>query len=237
MSNFILVPGAWLGAWAWKDVAVSLEERGHRAIPVSLTGMGGVVKPFEDIGLEDAIGDVLSAIESGGLTDVVLVGHSFACKVAAAAADRVPDRINTVIYLDGMAPAETGEPQGGTESDEFKVEGMKIPFPPEFLDEAAPDVRGSMRDMLVAKAEPCPVRYFREAYTLSVGYDSVREAFIYCLQGDTLPWLLSDRKEGESDDAVLRRKLGGPFRMIDAGHYPMLTMPEALAEALVELKK
>ncbi|MGA8603759.1 MAG: alpha/beta fold hydrolase, partial [Thermoplasmata archaeon] len=91
MSKFVLVPGAWLGAWVWKKVTPLLEAEGHEVYPVTLTGMGDRVHlANKDVGMETAIEDVLNVIKYNGLDDFVLVGHSFAGKVVAAVADRVP---------------------------------------------------------------------------------------------------------------------------------------------------
>jgi len=79
MSTFVLIPGAWLGAWAWKKVVPELERKGHSAYPVTLTGMGERVHlATKDVGLETAVQDVLNVIKYNELDNFVLVGHSFA---------------------------------------------------------------------------------------------------------------------------------------------------------------
>lgn len=58
-TEFVLVPGAWLGSWAWKKVVPLLEQRGHAAYPVTLTGMGDRVHlASKEVGIETAIRDV-----------------------------------------------------------------------------------------------------------------------------------------------------------------------------------
>ena len=89
MARFVLVPGAWLGAWAWRQVTPFLEKNGHSVYPITLTGMADRVHlASRDVGMETAIQDVLNAVNYEELDDFVLVGHSFAGKVAAAVADR-----------------------------------------------------------------------------------------------------------------------------------------------------
>jgi pimeloyl-ACP methyl ester carboxylesterase len=79
MTTFVLVPGAWLGGWAWKKVTPLLEQKGHEAYAVTLTGMGERIHlASKDVGIETAIQDVLNIIKYNGLDDFVLVGHSFA---------------------------------------------------------------------------------------------------------------------------------------------------------------
>ena len=79
MTTFVLVPGAWLGGWAWKKVTPLLEQKGHEAYAVTLTGMGERIQlASKEVGIETAIQDVLNIIKYNGLDDFVLVGHSFA---------------------------------------------------------------------------------------------------------------------------------------------------------------
>ncbi|MGI0054165.1 MAG: alpha/beta fold hydrolase [Thermoplasmata archaeon] len=126
MKRFVLIPGAWLGAWAGKGVAALLEEEGHAAYPVTLTGMGERVHLVtKDVGMETAIQDVLNVIKYNDVDDFVLVGHSFAGKVAAAVADRAHTKVRNVIYLDSFRPERVRAPQGG-----FDPAGEFGPPPP-----------------------------------------------------------------------------------------------------------
>lgn len=234
MTTFVLVPGAWLGAWAWKKVVPPLEEEGHAAYPVTLTGEGDRVHlASEGVGMETAIQDVLNVIRFNDLDDIVLVGHSFAGKVAAAVADRAADKVGTILYLDGFHPDKVRTPQGGF-PDEFPVEGSVVPLPLDFLDAVGKDIQGADRAWFTAKATPVPVRYFRDPITLSARFDSVRSSYVYCTGGDTLAWYLS-QSPGRSVNEVLKEKLDGPYRLIESGHWPMITKPRELAEALIDL--
>ena len=113
MTTFVLVPGAWLGGWVWKKVVPLLEEKGHKIHAVTLTGMGERVHlASKEIGIETAIEDVLNIIKYNDLDDFVLVGHSFAGKVVAAVADRVPEKAKMVLYLDAFRPEKVRTPQG-----------------------------------------------------------------------------------------------------------------------------
>jgi len=105
MTKFVLVPGAWLGAWAWKRVVPFLVKGGNEAYPVTLTGMGERVHlASKDVGMETAIQDVLNVIKYNDIDDFVLVGHSFAGKVAAAVADRASEKVKRVLYRTRSAP-------------------------------------------------------------------------------------------------------------------------------------
>src|SRR5271167_902991 len=109
----VLVPGACLGGWAWREVAADLRSRGHEVHPVTLTGLGERVHLARpEVDLETHIADVVNLLDYEDLSDVTLVGHSYSGTVVTAAADRRPERIAKVIYLDtsplpdGMAIAD-----------------------------------------------------------------------------------------------------------------------------------
>lgn len=234
MAEFVLIPGAWLGAWAWKKVVPVLEKHGHSVHPVTLTGMGERVHlATEGVGMETGIQDVLNVIRYNELHDVVLVGHSFAGKVAAGVADCAADKVSKVLYLDGFHPKKVRTPQGAF-PDEFPVEGSVVPLPEEFLESVGKDVQGANRKWLVSMATPTPVKYLRDPITISARIDSVKTAYVFCTLGDTLSWYLSQSPNGNVD-AVLKENLDGPYKLIKSGHWPMITKPEELAEALIAL--
>src|SRR5687767_2325934 len=108
MTTYVLVGGAWLGGWCWQTVARRLRDEGHDAYPVTLTGLGErlhLASPQVD--LDTHITDVVNLIEFEDLRDVVLLGHSYAGLVVTGAADRIPERISELVYLD-TAPLPDG---------------------------------------------------------------------------------------------------------------------------------
>jgi pimeloyl-ACP methyl ester carboxylesterase len=211
MSTFVLVPGAWLGGWCWKKITPILRRAGHEVYPVTLTGMGDKVHlARKEYGIEIPIQDVLNIIEYNDLDDIILVGHSFAGKVVAAVADRTHQRINTVLFLDAFRPQKVRTPQGSF-IDEFppSADGSNFPFTTAILD-----------------ATPWLRKYAQDPVTVSTNFDSVRQAYIFCTGS------------GDPVDEILAGKWGkieGPYKVIDSGHYPMITKPEELADDLLEL--
>ena len=233
MARFVLIPGAWLGAWAWKDVTPLLEKKGHSAYPVTLTGMGERVHlATKDVGMETAIQDVLNVIKYNDLDDFVLAGHSFAGKVAAAVADRVHDKVHQVIYVDAFRPERVTTPQGGfNPSGEFGPPpqgGFAIPLTEGIVDRIGKDVKGSNRKWMMSMATPWPIKLATDPITLSKSYDKVKESYVFCsLSGDPVEEIIAG-KWG---------KLDGPHKVIEAGHWPMITKPEELAKDLISLAK
>lgn len=97
----VLVPGACLGGWAWQDAAAQLRSYGHVVYPVTLTGLGERVHlAHAGVNLETHIADVVNLLDYEALEDAVLVGHSYAGTVVTAVADRRPERLSAVAYLD-----------------------------------------------------------------------------------------------------------------------------------------
>ena len=229
--TFVLVPGAWLGAWAWRRVVPLLVRDSSAAYPVTLTGMGDRVHLLTPkVGIETAIQDVVNTVAYEGLDDVVLVGHSFAGKVVAAAADRIPERVKLVLYLDAFRPKrKVRAPQGAFDPNEFgevKPGEWTIPLTEEILDSVGKDLKGRDRKWMLSKATPWPTRHSSEPVTLSENFDSIRSAYVFCTGG------------GDPVDEILKGKWGkldGPHKVIESGHWPMITRPSELAQALLEL--
>jgi pimeloyl-ACP methyl ester carboxylesterase len=230
MEKFVLVPGAWLGAWVWKRVVPLLEEEGHAAHPVTLTGMGERVHlASKDLGNERATQDVLNIIKYNDLDNFVLVGHSFAGKVVGAVADRVPEKLKLVLYLDAFRPEKVRTPQGGFDPTEFGPPpqgSYGVPLTERVIEAIGKDLTEADREWLLSKATPWPVRLASDPVTLSAKFDSVKSAYIFCtLSGDPVDEIVAG-KWG---------KLDGPHTLIEAGHWPMITKPKELAEAMVSL--
>jgi pimeloyl-ACP methyl ester carboxylesterase len=109
MATFVLVHGAWAGSAAWTEVADALRARGHRVFTPSLTGIGERRHLFSGaINLSTHIQDIAAVIESEGLSDVVLAGHSYGGMVVTGIADRLPARIKKLVYVDAIVP-ENGQ--------------------------------------------------------------------------------------------------------------------------------
>jgi pimeloyl-ACP methyl ester carboxylesterase len=116
MANFVLVHGAWHGAWCWRRVVDALHAQGHRAVPVTLTGVGERVHLMSSlITLETHIADVANTIEAGELQDVVLAVHSYAGMLGTAVADRMPQRLKHLVYVDAVVP-RPGESWSSTQA-------------------------------------------------------------------------------------------------------------------------
>jgi pimeloyl-ACP methyl ester carboxylesterase len=107
MATYVLVPGAWLGGWAWNAVAQRLRSRDHDVHPVTLTGLGDrAALASPEVDLERHVDDIVGPIEEADLRDLVLVGHSYGGIPVTGAADTIADRIATVVYVDSGPPLD-----------------------------------------------------------------------------------------------------------------------------------
>lgn len=102
---YVIVHGAWGGSWAFKKTDSLLTAKGCLVYRPSLTGNGERVHlSSKEIGLSTHINDIVNMILYEDLRNVVLVGHSYGGMVITGVADRVPDRIKKMIYLDAFVP-------------------------------------------------------------------------------------------------------------------------------------
>jgi pimeloyl-ACP methyl ester carboxylesterase len=103
MTTFVLVHGAWHGSWCWKRIRKALQAEGHDVFTPTLAGVAErshLISPL--INLDTHVADVVSLIRWEELTDVVLCGHSYGGCVITGVADRIPERLRALVYLDAF---------------------------------------------------------------------------------------------------------------------------------------
>ena len=105
MAHFLLVHGAWHGAWCWRRVLPGLVQAGHRVHALTLTGVGERAHLLHPgIDLETHITDVMMAMDAEEMDEVILVVHSYAGMLGTAVADRRAERLKHLVYLDAVLP-------------------------------------------------------------------------------------------------------------------------------------
>lgn len=238
MTTFVLVGGFWIGAWAWRDVAARLEAAGHRVLVPELAGLGdrrGEASP--EIGLETHIGDVMAAIERDRLRDVVLVGHSGGAAIVNSVADRMPERVAGIVFVDtgpipdGAAIADFSGPEGRADMAKQAVGGWRLPLPPwEALGDEAAGLDDAMRAHIRAHAADQPLRVATDPVRMTGGLRDDMPRWVILT---TIP--LEGVRQMITPDNPWFAPLGGPswtLMALPTGHWPMVSEPEKLAEML-----
>jgi pimeloyl-ACP methyl ester carboxylesterase len=244
----VLVPGACLGGWCWRDVATQLRAGGHDTYPLTLTGLGDRVHLARpDVDLDTHIEDVVKALDYEDLHDAVLVGHSYAGIVVTGAADRRPERINAVVYLDtgplprGTAIVDVQSPEQ-RERQRLAVdrdgEGWRWPVPDrETLRSGAFGSAGGLTDedlrRLLDRATPQPYATFTSPLRLEHEKPAgARRAAIFCSDGGISLAALHELLAKQDPRAAAFADPDWELHELSTGHWSMFSAPEALAELL-----
>jgi pimeloyl-ACP methyl ester carboxylesterase len=185
MATFVLVHGAWGGAWSWnKFVAPLLRDAGHAVFTATLTGLGErshLATP--DVSLDTHVQDVVNVLFYEDLSDVILVGHSYGGMVITGVADRAPERLRLLVYLDASTPADgqaivdwsPGRREAVTEQARAEGEGWKIP-----PGDLPPDQPAEITAWATPRRAYQPLRTFLEPISLRRGETTLPRAYVYC---------------------------------------------------------
>jgi pimeloyl-ACP methyl ester carboxylesterase len=118
-APIVLVPGFWLGAWAWDEVAAALRADGHEVAALTLPGLESADADRSAITFADHVDAICDAVKASG-RPVLLAVHSGAGASGYAATDRIPDQIAAMVYVD------SGPATGALEPD---FDGVEKPLP------------------------------------------------------------------------------------------------------------
>lgn len=173
-KTYVLVHGAYGGGWIWRDVAEGLRRLGHRVATPTQSGLGDRSHLMaRQITVETHIQDVMNAIETEELSNIILVGHSYGGMAVTGVADRLTDRIRHIVYLDALIP-ENGEtafdvlPAGLAESrrqvarEQGGGVGLPVPGP-----EAFPIPAGPAKDWFMRRLRPQPIGTYESPVRLA----------------------------------------------------------------------
>ena len=240
MANFVLVHGAWHGAWCWQRVTTALTAAQHQVFAVTLTGVGDRAHLLRaDLTLETHIADVMSTIEANELSEVILAVHSYAGMLGTAVADRLTARIKHLVYVDAVIPAP-GEAWGSKHAAATRAARMAAIEASPLRTIAPPDaamfgLSGADRDWVNRRMTPQPGL----AYTAPLAFDlqrvgSVPRTFISC----TTPMLatIDATRLRVKDPAFWDGHWQPKARCLEltTGHNPMVSEPAALAQILLD---
>ena len=230
-ATYVLVHGAWHGSLCWKRVRRGLGDKGHQVFTPTLTGLGErshLNSPTVD--LSTHIADVVNLLQWEDLSDVILCGHSYGGCVIRGIADRVPERIRTLVYLDAFVP-EDGECLFDLAPEHTQLMRLQAqmagggwnvpPIPAEHFNV-------NLRDSAWVNAQCTPqsIASFEERITLNRGPSPTHDAIHILATG----WENSPFRAAH-DRAKAK---GWRTRTVPCGHEVMVDLPRELTDLLLE---
>jgi pimeloyl-ACP methyl ester carboxylesterase len=242
-ASFVLVHPAWHGAWFWNKVAPRLRSRGHSVLTPTLTGLGErshLARP--EIGLESHVSDVANVLTCEDLRDVVLVGHSSSGVVITGVADRAPERIAQVVYLDAFVPADGQSvfdlvaPERRQAMEALIAAEGEGWFLPRF---APPPWETIVRDMwgvtdaddvrwIMERLRPTPAGHFRDhVRRTNPAAEKLPRSYIRCRH-------FQNARFDQHAEMAQRTPLWR-YRELPASHHAAITIPDKVTALLIEL--
>lgn len=235
-KTYVLLHGAWHGGWCWRDVAAGLRAQGHRVFAPTQTGLGERKHLMSrDITLDTFVTDVVNVLEAEELQDVILVGHSFGGSGISGAADRAPERIRHLVYLDslmleggqspfGMLPPEVVEARRRLVREQG--EGIFIPAPPPSAFGIPEGHAGSA--WVQRRLTPHPVGTYESPLTLRNPVGNGRPRTYIACTAPVYGALEASRQ-------WVRRQQGWNWQEIATGHDAMVTAAPELTRMLAAI--
>jgi pimeloyl-ACP methyl ester carboxylesterase len=235
VATFVIVPGAWGGAWAWNRLVIPrLRRSGHEVHAATLTGLGErahLASP--EVDLDTHIQDVENLLFYEDLRDVILVGHSYGGMVITGVADRVPERLAQLVYLDAAVPsdgqciADIRGPDGRQQViEQARREGFGWQIPPGPI---PPDQPAEITTWATPRRRPQPLKTFTQPIRLNRGETTLPQAFVYCSLGKEPGSPQAQRGERFKNDPNWH------YFELATGHNLHYTAPDETVKILVGL--
>lgn len=227
-APIILVPGFWLGAWAWDEVGDLLRNDGHDVTALTLPGLESKDADRSNITLADHVDAIVDAIEAEG-APVVLAVHSASGFSGYAASDRVPDKIAAMVYVDTA-------PGIGALDPEFKDADKPMVWAEieaeENLDGLSDEQKATFRE----RAVPVPGGVVREGVELTNDARRDIPSTLICT-GFSSDDYKKYAKEGYPWLAGIPELRNATWIDMPTSHWPMWSQPRELAKIISDVAK
>jgi pimeloyl-ACP methyl ester carboxylesterase len=227
--SIILVPGYWLGAWAWDAVATDLRGRGHPVVAVTLPGLDPDDPDRATRTISDQADALRSAVDASAIegSAVILVAHSGAGTPTSLLLDRAPNALARVVYVDSGPSSD-----GSISDDSVPAEVDEVAMPPfEQLKASLDGLSAQDLERFRARAVPEPAVVMRDPVRLiNDSRRDVPSTIIACsYPSEALMEMAHEGHPMMAEVATLR-----DLELIDlpTGHWPMWSRPADLAEAI-----
>ncbi|MBL8202339.1 MAG: alpha/beta fold hydrolase [Chromatiales bacterium] len=237
MATFVLVHGAWHGAWCWRHVASLLRDRGHDVLAPDLPGHGDDPADLAAQSLENYASRIQDIVR-GCRGAVVLVGHSLGGLVISAAAEALPERIRRLVYVTGFLPRDgdslvricSVDPGNPLNAASVRTpDGKCVTVDPERLRELFfADCPGEDFALASARLGPEPIAVmFQTVHVTPSRFGRVPRAYIHCSRDVALPLFVQEQMVAASPCQTVLT--------LPTGHSPFFAAPERLAGMLDSL--
>jgi pimeloyl-ACP methyl ester carboxylesterase len=231
-STYVLIPGAWHGAWSWWPVAKRLRTAGHRALTLTLPGLGDGDDPAGHR-LQDAVDYIVEEVRRGDLDNVTFVAHSWGGYPAVGATHLLADRVDKIVFYNGVIP----EPGKSTVDDAKPADhdlllqmiaespSGTVAAAPEFVAQLflpgePPEVQRLVGDLL----SPQPGGYFLD----------VLDAPEVTTLDIAMAYIVSENNhENPRSGHAFAARLGVEPIVVPGTHNGMLTHPDEVAKAIL----
>ncbi len=228
-APIILVPGFWLGAWAWDDVVTALRADGHDVTALTLPGLESLESDRTSVTLADHVDAICDAVRASD-EPVVLAVHSAAGSAGYVASDRVADRIASMVYVDS-GPA-TGPLEPHMTADE-----LPLPSPEELAAEENLDgLSEEQLETFRARAIPEPGAILREAPTFSNDARLDVPTTVICT-GFSSEQVKQAVEEGYAWLGGFKELRNVTWIDLPTSHWPMWSRPRELATVLSDVAR
>ncbi|MDI1288863.1 MAG: alpha/beta hydrolase [bacterium] len=217
----VLVPGFWLGAWAWDEVAAALIADGHDVMAITLPGLDSVHTDRSTITLEDHIEAICAEVIAAG-DPVVLAVHSGAGAPGYAVTDRIPQQIAAMIYVDSG-------PANGPLDPEFSDVELPLHSPEKLAEEE--NLSGLSQEQLDTFRErsvPEPGAALRESATLTNDARLDVPTTVICTAFSSEQYQAA-AEEGYAFLGGLKDLHDVSYVDLPTSHWPMWSRPQELA--------
>lgn len=217
---FVLVPGAWHGAWCYRRVADLLMARGHKVHALTLTGLADRSHLASDaVNMTTHVKDVVNFVNWEDLSGFVLVGHSYGGLVVTGAAEELGSKIASIVYLDAFIP-EDGQSMGDIIKRPLPKTGFAKPFPAKAFKVNAKD-----EAWVDAKMTPQPINTYLQKMTITGAYKKIPKKAYIRATGFNQPLF-------QAHYDSLKQQADWKTYAVDCGHDVMVDKPEELAKIL-----
>jgi len=220
-KTYVFIPGGWHGGWAYDPITDKLGQQGRKSISLTLPGLEAQPEVQDKIiNLDTHIQFVTDILVAGNITNVILCGHSYAGLVITGVADKIPERICALVYIDAYIP-KNGDSCWSLTSEVYRQrfvsgagnDGFTVAVPPGSDD----------------RRRPHPLATFMQSLRLNGNYEQIlNRTFIYLSGWEPSPFVQQYEHLKNAQDWHVET--------IDCGHNVMRECPDKLVDVLFRLE-